>query len=149
MTPHRPLAGECRGIQLRTPKEQHLSVNLSGPRTVSGSDALESGGLRATRPWGKARAATRTLNLSGTQRQRERTSNRLRPPSVRSAPVHDPTSFAARHIGPDSDDLSAMLGVIGVESLGRVGVKALPADIPTSSATRRRARAAIAARTRR
>ncbi len=43
--------------------------------------------------------------------------------------MHDPTSFAARHIGPDSDDLSAMLGVIGVESLDELAVKALPADI--------------------
>ena len=36
---HRPCAGEFRDGQSRTPKEQHLSVNLSGTRTAQGPDA--------------------------------------------------------------------------------------------------------------
>jgi DNA-binding transcriptional MerR regulator len=36
---HRPCAGEFRGRQPRTPKEQHLSVNLSGTRTAWSHDA--------------------------------------------------------------------------------------------------------------
>ena len=39
LDPHRPCAGEFRGRQSRTPKEQHLSVNLSGTRTARGHDA--------------------------------------------------------------------------------------------------------------
>ncbi len=38
-------------------------------------------------------------------------------------------SFAARHIGPDADALSTMLGVIGVQSLDELAAKALPAGI--------------------
>ncbi|MBJ8348509.1 aminomethyl-transferring glycine dehydrogenase [Antrihabitans sp. YC2-6] len=38
-------------------------------------------------------------------------------------------SFADRHIGPDSDDLARILGVIGVESLEAIAEKALPASI--------------------
>ena len=37
--------------------------------------------------------------------------------------------FAARHIGPDDDALTRMLGVIGVESLDELAAKALPAGI--------------------
>ena len=43
--------------------------------------------------------------------------------------MHEPTSFAARHIGPDSAELSTMLGVIGVDSLDELAAKALPAGI--------------------
>jgi glycine dehydrogenase len=43
--------------------------------------------------------------------------------------VHEPTPFAARHIGPDSEELSTMLGVIGVDSLDELAAKALPAGI--------------------
>ncbi len=39
------------------------------------------------------------------------------------------TSFASRHIGPDSDDLAVMLAVIGVASLDDLAAKALPAGI--------------------
>ena len=42
--------------------------------------------------------------------------------------MHD-HSFAARHIGPDSGELSTMLGVIGVDSLDELAAKALPAGI--------------------
>ena len=38
-TTHRTRAGEFCGRQLRTPKEQHLSVNLSGTRTARDNDA--------------------------------------------------------------------------------------------------------------
>jgi len=43
--------------------------------------------------------------------------------------VSDQTNFATRHIGPDNDDLSRMLGVIGVASLDDLAAKALPAGI--------------------
>ena len=43
--------------------------------------------------------------------------------------MHEPTPFAARHIGPDSAELSTMLGVIGVDSLDELAAKALPAGI--------------------
>lgn len=38
-TTHRSSAGEFCGCQLRTPKEQYLSVNLSGTRTARDYDA--------------------------------------------------------------------------------------------------------------
>jgi len=38
-TTHRSCAGEFRGRQPRTPKEQYLSVNLSGTRTAPDPDA--------------------------------------------------------------------------------------------------------------
>jgi glycine dehydrogenase len=38
-------------------------------------------------------------------------------------------SFAARHIGPDSQAIAAMLAVIGVESLDELAAKALPVNI--------------------
>jgi glycine dehydrogenase len=38
-------------------------------------------------------------------------------------------SFAARHIGPDSQAIAAMLAVIGVESLDELAAKALPINI--------------------
>lgn len=44
-------------------------------------------------------------------------------------PVSDLSSFAARHIGPDSDSVAAMLAVIGVDSLDELAAKALPAGI--------------------
>ncbi len=56
-TTHRSSAGEFCGCQLRTPKEQYLSVNLSGTRTARDYDAS---GKRwrplavLTRRWGKA-----------------------------------------------------------------------------------------------
>ena len=43
--------------------------------------------------------------------------------------MSDQTNFATRHIGPDNDDLSRMLGVIGVASLDDLAAKALPAGI--------------------
>ena len=43
--------------------------------------------------------------------------------------VHNESVFAARHIGPDADALSTMLGVIGVGSLDELAAKALPAGI--------------------
>ena len=39
------------------------------------------------------------------------------------------SSFADRHIGPDADAIATMLGVIGVDSLDELAVKALPAGI--------------------
>ena len=42
---------------------------------------------------------------------------------------HIESAFAARHIGPDADALSTMLGVIGVQSLDEMAAKALPAVI--------------------
>jgi len=42
---------------------------------------------------------------------------------------HLESAFAARHIGPDADALSTMLGVIGVSSLDEMAAKALPAGI--------------------
>jgi glycine dehydrogenase len=39
------------------------------------------------------------------------------------------SAFAARHIGPDDDDLAKMLAVIGVGSLDDLAAKALPAGI--------------------
>ena len=44
-------------------------------------------------------------------------------------PEHTTFTFADRHIGPDSDDLATMLGVIGVASLDELAAKALPAGI--------------------
>jgi glycine dehydrogenase len=41
----------------------------------------------------------------------------------------DRTHFAARHIGPDAEDIATMLGVIGVDSLDELAGKALPAGI--------------------
>jgi glycine dehydrogenase len=43
--------------------------------------------------------------------------------------VSDRSIFADRHIGPDADDIAAMLAVIGVGSLGELAAKALPANI--------------------
>jgi glycine dehydrogenase len=45
--------------------------------------------------------------------------------------VPDPTEFrfADRHIGPDADDIAAMLAVIGVDSLDDLAAKALPSGI--------------------
>ena len=37
--------------------------------------------------------------------------------------------FADRHIGPDADDVTAMLSVIGVDSLDELAAKAVPANI--------------------
>ena len=42
---------------------------------------------------------------------------------------HLDSAFAARHIGPDADALTTMLGVIGVQSLDEMAAKALPAVI--------------------
>ncbi|MCI4675692.1 aminomethyl-transferring glycine dehydrogenase [Candidatus Mycolicibacterium alkanivorans] len=42
---------------------------------------------------------------------------------------HTQPLFADRHIGPDSDDIAAMLDVIGVASLDELAAKALPAGI--------------------
>jgi len=42
---------------------------------------------------------------------------------------HIDPAFAARHIGPDADAISTMLGVIGVQSLDELAAKALPAGI--------------------
>ncbi len=42
---------------------------------------------------------------------------------------HTESVFAARHIGPDDDDLARMLGVIGVGSLDELAAKALPTGI--------------------
>lgn len=41
----------------------------------------------------------------------------------------DQSTFAARHIGPDSQAVAAMLGVIGVDSLDELASKAVPAGI--------------------
>ena len=43
--------------------------------------------------------------------------------------MSDHTNFATRHIGPDDDDLSKMLGVIGVATLDELAARALPAGI--------------------
>ena len=43
--------------------------------------------------------------------------------------MSDHMNFVNRHIGPDDDDLSRMLGVIGVSSLDELAAKALPAGI--------------------
>jgi glycine dehydrogenase len=48
--------------------------------------------------------------------------------SPSSAEHHQPR-FADRHIGPDADAIATMLKVIGVESLGELAEKALPAGI--------------------
>jgi glycine dehydrogenase len=50
--------------------------------------------------------------------------------------VSDQSAFAARHIGPDSPAVAAMLAVIGVDSLDELAAKAVPTDIfdkPTDS----------------
>lgn len=68
-------------------------------------------------------------------RQRERTTAGRVRPSQECTPLSDPTSlsdptaFEARHIGPGADDVSTMLGVIGVDSLDELAAKALPAGI--------------------
>ena len=41
----------------------------------------------------------------------------------------DQSTFAARHIGPDSQALAAMLAVIGVDSLDELASKAVPTGI--------------------
>ncbi len=41
----------------------------------------------------------------------------------------DPSSFAARHIGPDGQAVAAMLAVIGVDSLDELASKAVPTGI--------------------
>ena len=41
----------------------------------------------------------------------------------------DQSTFAARHIGPDSQAVAAMLAVIGVDSLDELAAKAVPAGI--------------------
>jgi glycine dehydrogenase len=43
--------------------------------------------------------------------------------------VPDQSSFAARHIGPDSPAVAAMLAVIGVDSLDELAAKAVPTGI--------------------
>jgi glycine dehydrogenase len=43
--------------------------------------------------------------------------------------VPDQSTFAARHIGPDSQAVAAMLAVIGVDSLDELASKAVPAGI--------------------
>jgi glycine dehydrogenase len=43
--------------------------------------------------------------------------------------VSDQSTFAARHIGPDSPAVAAMLAVIGVESLDELAAKAVPTGI--------------------
>jgi glycine dehydrogenase len=43
--------------------------------------------------------------------------------------VPDPSSFAARHIGPDGQAVAAMLAVIGVDSLDELASKAVPTGI--------------------
>jgi glycine dehydrogenase len=43
--------------------------------------------------------------------------------------VPDPSTFAARHIGPDSQAVATMLDVIGVGSLDELAAKAVPAGI--------------------
>jgi glycine dehydrogenase len=43
--------------------------------------------------------------------------------------VSDQSPFAARHIGPDSQAIAAMLAVIGVDSLDELAAKAVPTRI--------------------
>ncbi|MEB4209992.1 aminomethyl-transferring glycine dehydrogenase [Mycobacterium sp. 94-17] len=50
--------------------------------------------------------------------------------------MSDPFTFAARHIGPDSQAVAAMLAVIGVDSLDELAAKAVPAGILDPSADR-------------
>src|ERR1700758_619850 len=45
------------------------------------------------------------------------------------SPVSDQSPFAARHIGPDSQAVAAMLAVIGVDSLDELAAKAVPTGI--------------------
>ena len=47
------------------------------------------------------------------------------------SPMKDP--FAARHIGPSSDERRAMLATLGYESLDDLIAAALPAEIPDAS----------------
>ena len=44
-------------------------------------------------------------------------------------PSFDPFSFAQRHIGPQADDVTRMLQVVGAPSLGALIDQALPGDI--------------------
>jgi glycine dehydrogenase len=43
--------------------------------------------------------------------------------------VNDRSTFADRHIGPSADDIATMLTVIGVDSLGELAAKSVPANI--------------------
>lgn len=51
------------------------------------------------------------------------------PPSMSGVHVSDHSTFADRHIGPDSQAVAAMLDVIGVSSLDQLASKAVPAGI--------------------
>ena len=64
---HRPCAGEFRDRQPRTPKEQHLSVNLSGTQDRAGPRCLWKVVSSAHPPMGKgvSAIAARSPNLSG------------------------------------------------------------------------------------
>jgi hypothetical protein len=81
---HRARAGEFCGGQLQTPKEQYLSINLSGTRTALDNDAS---GKRLDRvpvrdhspPMGKGARSVPALNLSGARRTGE---DRGRGPAV-------------------------------------------------------------------
>jgi len=44
-------------------------------------------------------------------------------------PSFDPFSFVQRHIGPQAEDVTRMLQVVGAPSLGALIDQALPADI--------------------
>ena len=56
----------------------------------------------------------------------------------------DQSTFAARHIGPDSQAIAAMLDVIGVASLDELAAKAVPTGIASATV----ARTAVASSTR-
>src|SRR5271169_6137610 len=89
---------------------------------------LESGDFRVARPWGK------TFDVESLRRP-VRVDDRGGGPAflclVRSSPMSDYTNplFADRHIGPDSAAVTAMLEVIGVDSLEELARRALPAGI--------------------
>src|SRR6185312_15393266 len=87
-------------------------------------------------PMGKGAQAASAPSLSGARRTGE---DRGRGPLVlcrdtsssahSGAPVSDQFTFAARHIGPDSQAVAAMLAVIGVDSLDELAAKAVPDGI--------------------
>ena len=131
---HRPCAGEFRDRQPRTPKEQHLSVNLSGTQDRAGPRCLwKAVAPRLTRPWGKAlREAAESLRRPhGSTTEGEEPQRFCPDPSGVSCTCSIITNrnFADRHIGPDADAVATMLKTIGVGSLDELADKALPAGI--------------------
>src|SRR5581483_2085762 len=94
----------------------------------AGTRCLWKAASDARPPMGKGAAHARSVTTQAESLRRQDRGGGP-PTSVRSRPVSHRFTFADRHIGPDADEIAAMLDVIGVASLDDLAAKAVPAKI--------------------